>query len=175
MRAARAPDMHLTLRHHGVLAYDPIAPSDVAFVLDNARALQLAAEAGELRAVLRGRKFGLLCETDDDGDAALFRRAAVELGAHVAHIRPSLTDLSAPQEVQHTARLLGRLYDAVECQGMAPDLVHQVGADAGVPVYDGVASQKHPTAKLANLLDGDASTLDKRCFVVQAVLLSTIA
>ena len=171
--------MHPTLSHHGVLAFDPLAPRDVSFVLDNARALQLAAEAGELRALLRGRKLGLLCEADCeadcDGDAALFRRAAVELGAHVAHIRPSLTELSTAQEVQHTARMLGRLYDAVECQGMTPDLVHQVGIDAGVPVYDGVASQKHPTAKLADLLDGDASKLDKRRFVLQAVLLSTIA
>lgn len=169
--------MHPTLSHPDVLALDPIAPHDVTFVLDNARALQLAAEAGELRALLRGRKFGLLCEIDNasDGDAVLFRRAAMELGAHVAHIRPSLTELSTPQEVQHTARLLGRLYDAVECQGMAPALVHQVGVDAGVPVYDGIASQHHPTAKLALLLGGNASTLDKRRFVLQAALLSTIA
>ena len=175
--------MHPTLSHHGVLAFDPIAPRDVAFVLDNARALQLAAQAGDLRSMLRGRKFGLLCEVDIDSDsdsvrasaAALFRRAAVELGAHVAHIRPSLTDLSTPQEVQNTARMLGRLYDAVECQGMASELVHQMGVDAGVPVYDGIASQRHPTAKLGDLLGGDASKLDKRRFVLQAVLLSTVA
>ena len=169
--------MHPTLSHHGVLAFDPIAPRDVDFVLYNARALQLAAQAGDLRTLLRGRKFGLLCEVDNDSasDAALFRRAAVELGAHVAHIRPSLTDLSTPQEVQNTARLLGRLYDAVECQGMASELVHQMGVDAGVPVYDGIASQCHPTAKLDDLLGGDASKLDKRRFVLQAVLLSTVA
>ncbi len=169
--------MHPTLSHPGVLAFDPIAPHDVTFVLDNARALQLAAEAGELRALLRGRKFGLLCEIDNasDGDALLFRSAAMELGAHVAHIRPSLTELSTPQEVQHTARMLGRLYDAVECQGMAPALVHQVGVDAGVPVYDGIASPHHPTARLVELLGGDAPALDKRRFVLQAALLSTIA
>ena len=116
-----------------------------------------------------------MCEADESGDAALFRRAAVELGAHVAHIRPSLTEMSTPQDVQHTARMLGRLYDAVECQGMAPDLVHQMGIDAGVPVYDGVASPHHPTAKLDGLLGGDSSPLDKRRFVLQAVLLSTVA
>ena len=171
------PNMHPTLSHHDVLAFDPIAPRDVAFVLDNARSLQRAAAAGELQASLRGRKLGLLCEVDDedDGDAALFRRAAVELGAHVAHIRPSLTELSTRPEVQRTARMLGRLYDAIECQGMATDLVHQVGVEAGVPVYDGVASPNHPTARLVDLLDGDALKPDKRRFVLQAVLLSTIA
>ena len=171
--------MHTTLSHHGLLAFDPIAPRDVAFVLDNARALQLAARAGDLRASLRGRKFALMCEVDNDSDsasdAALFRRAAVELGAHVAHIRPSLTELSTPLEVQHTARMLGRLYDAVECQGMAADLVHQLGIDAGVPVFDAIASQRHPTAKLVSLLGGDSPPLDQRRFVLQAVLLSTVA
>ena len=175
MRVARAPNMHPLLSRHGVLAFSPLLPRDASFLLDSARALGLAAAAGELQALLRGRKFGLLCEADGDGDGELFCRAATELGAHVAHIRPSLTALSTPHEVQHTARLLGRLYDAVECQGMAADLVQQVGVDAGVPVYDGVACQQHPTAKLADLLDGDACTLDKRRFVLQAVLLSTVA
>lgn len=170
--------MHTTLSHHGVLAFDPIAPRDANLVLERARALQLAASAGDLRTSLRGRQFGLMCEVDcddDDSDAALFRRAALELGAHVAHIRPSLTELSTPEDVQHTARMLGRLYDAVECQGMAADLVHQMGTGAGVPVYNGVASRQHPTAKLVDLLSGDSSALDKRRFVLQAVLLSTVA
>ena len=168
------PNMHTPLSHHGALAFNPLLPRDVRFLLDRARALGQAAAAGELGALLRGRKLGLLCEADGDGDGDLFCRAATELGAHVAHIRPSLTALSTPHEVQHTARLLGRLYDAVECQGMAADLVQQVGVDAGVPVYDGVACPTHPTARLVDLLDGDACTLDKRRLVLQAVLLSTV-
>ena len=152
-----------------------MSPRDVTAVLASARTLQRAAGAGKVQPLLRGKNLGLLCEADDDRDAALFRRAAVELGAHVAHIRPSLSELSTPQEVQHTARLLGRLYDALECQGMAPALVQQVGNDAGVPVYDGIASQGHPTAILAALLGGDTSPADNRRFVLQAVLLNTIA
>ncbi len=167
--------MHTTLSHHGLLALNPIAPRDVAFVLDNARALQLAAQAGGAQALLRGRKFGLMCEVDSATDAALFRRAAVELGAHVARIQPSLTALSTAPEVLRTARMLGRLYDAVECQGMSADLVHQLSADAGVPVFDAVASQRHPTAQLDALLRGDSPALDRRRFVLQAVLLSTVA
>jgi ornithine carbamoyltransferase len=70
--------------------------------------------------------------------------------------------------------MLGRLYDAVECQGMDSALVGQVGRDAGVPVYDSIAALTHPTAKLAELLDGDASPEDRRCVVLQAVLLNTL-
>ena len=152
-----------------------MSPRDVTAVLASARTLQQAAGVGNTQPLLRGKNLGLLCDADDDSVAALFRRAALELGAHVAHIRPSLSESSTPQEVQHTARILGRLYDAVECQGMAPALVQQVGNDAGVPVYDGIASRDHPTAHLAELLGGDASSADNRRFVLQAVLLSTIA
>jgi len=173
--------MHPLLSHHSVLALDRIAPRDANVVLEHARALQRAAQSGGLPASLRGRKFGLMCEVDSPGegtaanDAALFRRAAVELGAHVAYVRPSLSASSTPLDIQHTARMLGRLYDAVECQGMPAGLVQQMGVDAGVPVYDGIASENHPTAQLVGQLDGDSSLLDKRRFVLQAVLLSTVA
>ncbi|HEX6362528.1 MAG TPA: ornithine carbamoyltransferase [Albitalea sp.] len=142
-------------------------------VLAQARTLKREALAGRTQALLRGRNFGLVCEVDDGEDARLFRRAASELGAHVAHVRPVLSEQSSAQEVRHTAHLLGRLYDAVECQGLAPALVRRVADDAGVPVYDGIASASHPTAQLAEMLDGD-SLADNRRFVLQAVLLSAL-
>ena len=161
--------------HHSSQAFDPMSPPDVNAVLATARSLQRAARAGTTQPLLRGKNLGLLCEADDDRDAALFRRAAVDLGAHVANIRSNPSKLTTPQEVQHTARLLGRLYDAVECQGMSPALVQQLGNDAGVPVYDGIASNTHPTAYLAGLLGDETSPADNRRFVLQAVLLSTLA
>ena len=99
----------------------------------------------------------------------------MELGAQMAQIRPSLTKLSALPDLRRTARMPGRRYDAIECSGTMPHLVHQMGVDAGVPVYDGVASPSHPTAKLMDLLDGAALKSDQRHFVLKAVRLSTIA
>ena len=171
------------LQQRSVLAFERMSAHETSVVLDSARTLQRAARYGRTPALqtpplpqtpLRGKNLGLLSEADD-GDAALFRQAATELGAHVAQIRPSLSGLSTPQEVQHTARMLGRLYDAVECQGMAAALVQQVGVAAGVPVYDGIAGQGHPTARLAALLGGDSSAVDNRRFVLQAVLLCTMS
>lgn len=152
-------------------------PDDVAALLASANGLWHAAEAGTTQPLLRGKNFGLLCEPGEDDaldNAHLFRTAATALGAHVAQIRPSLSALATPQQVQHTARLLGRLYDAVECQGMAAALVQQIGRDAGVPVYDGVATVQHPTARLAEQLALEAPLIDRRRAVVQAVLLSTV-
>lgn len=153
----------------------PLSPDDLTRVLAGARTLQDSAGAGQTCDALRGKRIGMLCETNDAPDAILFRGAAVELGAHVAHLRPSLSALSTPQEVQDTARMLGRLYDAVECQGMSPALVRQMGIDAGVPVYDGLASALHSTARLVEQLEGNAASADKRRIVLQAMLLSTIA
>ena len=156
------------------LPQEPVAPVDLAAVLAGARTLQNEAGAGPTHDALRGKKIGIFCETNDAPDAVLFRGAALELGAHVAHLRPSLSALSTPQEVHDTARMLGRLYDAVECQGMAPDLVRQIGIDAGVPVYDGLASAQHSTSRLVEQLDGDGTRADKRRVVLQAMLLATL-
>ena len=170
-----APAMVPPLKYRSLPDLEEMAPHDASALLVSARALQRAAQADTTQPLLRGKNLALLCESPEHDDAALFRSAAVELGAHVAHIRSSLSELSTPQEVQSTARVLGRLYDAVECHGMTPALVLQVSTDAGVPVYDALASPRHPTARLADLLDGDAASADKRRFVLQAVLLSTIA
>jgi ornithine carbamoyltransferase len=165
--------MPSTLKHRSLVGSVQLSPDELNGVLANARALQRAAQSGATRPLLRGKNFGMLCEAND-GDAALFRSAAVELGGHVSHIRPSLTDLSTSDEVRTTARMLGRLYDAIECHGMSPTLVQQVGECAGVPVYEGIASPNHPTAHLAELLDAQSSPSDNRRFVLQAVLLSTV-
>jgi ornithine carbamoyltransferase len=150
-----------------------MSPRDVNAVLESARSLQRAARAGATQPLLRGKNLGLLCEASD-GDAELFRRAAAELGAHVAQIRPSLSELSTPKDVLRTARILGKLYDAVECLGLAPALVQQVGDGAGVPVYDGLASPDHPSAQLARQLGGDTSDADNRRFVLQAMLVTSL-
>lgn len=124
---------------------------------------------------LRGKYLALLCDSDDSESAVAFRHAATELGARVATIRPKLTVHSRSDEVQHTARVLGRLYDAIECQGMASALVSAIAQNAGVPVYDGLACDGHPIAALAPLLAIDAPPAQLRTLLLQAVLLGSIA
>lgn len=152
-----------------------MSASGMDALLERARALKAAARRGPVDPMLRGKRLGLLYESEGLPDAALFERAARQLGAHVACIRSSLSGQSASLEVQHTARLLGRLYDAVECQGMSPALVQRIGAEAGVPVYCDLASPSHPTAVLATRMGGGGDPNEDRCLVVQAVLLTTIA
>ena len=165
--------MPFSLKRPGLRDTEHMSPLEVCALLEKARELERAG-TGSMKSPLRGKKLGLLSEADDD-DAALFRSAAAELGAHVSHVRPSLSELNTPQEIQRTAQLLGRLYDAVECQGMARGLVEQLRNDAGVPVHDGIACRHHSTVGLADPLAPGTSPQENRRFMVQALLLSTIA
>lgn len=148
--------------------------ADSAVVLAYARILQREALTGSHQTWLCGKNVGVIDQGDRSAEAALFRRAASELGAHVANVRPFPPGRVANAEVQGMGRLLGRLYDAIEWPGAAPRLLQRIRIDAGIPVYDGLATASHPTAKLANLLGTEFSIADRRRFVVQAVLLATI-
>jgi len=142
-------------------------------LLTSARLLQQAETGADTDGLLRGKNLALVCDREEDADAILFREAAAALGASVSHIRPDLAPPGgAPgTALLRTARLLGRLYDGIECQGLAPAWVHQLGHDAGVPVFDGLASAAHPTAQLVKELAGSDSLERKRRLIVQAALL----
>ena len=111
---------------------------------------------------------------DDGAEAMLLRRAATELGAKVAQVRPFPDDAPAPAEIELTARLIGRLYDAADWPRAPAAVLQQVRSAAGIPIYDGLTAAIHPTARLAGLLGVETPIADRRRFVVQAVLLATI-
>ena len=145
-------------------------------LLTRARQLQRAEAAASTSALLRGKHLGLICEEASGDDARLFCSAAGALGASVARIRPSMSELGSASgsALLHTARVLGRLYDAIECQGLAPALVQRLGRGAGVPVFDGLASPSHPSAALAALLDASDPVEKRRLLIVQATLLFSL-
>lgn len=151
-----------------------LASADHALLLAQARTLQRDAEAAHVRPLLRGKNVGLLCADASVARALLFVQAASELGAHVAHIGMSLSERSSALEVAHTARLLGRLYDAVECHGLPGALVQRMADAAGITVYDALGSSEPLLCWLASQL-GDATELPRnRCFALQALLLHAV-
>jgi ornithine carbamoyltransferase len=160
------------LKHRALTGFDDLSSREFDIVLAGARTLQRARRAGTATSCLRGKNIALVVESADGVDARRFCRAARELGANVAHIRPSLSRLGNPQEVRHTAEILGRLYDAIACEGMSHDDVRRIRRDAGVPVYENAASDAHPTAGLADRLGGEDDPEDCRHYVLQAVLLT---
>jgi ornithine carbamoyltransferase len=129
---------------------------------------------GLARGTLRGKNLALVCESDDSGAALLFQQAASELGARVAHVRPNMDGESTDEEICYTARLLGRLYDAIECQGLTAQLVDRIRSCAGVPVYEGLALDSHPSARLVDRLEPSAPWAERRRRLIQAVLLDAV-
>lgn len=156
-------------------ATSQLPPSVMARLLRHARQLQHAAQAGPVSRLLQGKRIGLLCDAAPDEAQLLFRSAAEELGADVAVLRPHLAPTSTAREVLGIARLLGSLYDAVECHTLDPALAQHVGQLAGIPVFDAVAAQGQVADRLAEILGSTASLADCRRFLCQAMLLDALA
>jgi ornithine carbamoyltransferase len=139
-------------------------------LLARARLLQQAQLSPEgLPRLLQGRRLGLLCAGPAEAaapQAELFQRAAEALGAQVVRLQPAL-DL---EHVEDIGRMLGRLYDAVECQGLAPAMVLALARAAGVPVFDALAGPHSAGARLVSLLAGPGAAEDKRRWLLQAAL-----
>ena len=115
-----------------------------------------------------------MCPTGDSECAQLFCRAAIGLGARVSYIQADLDRSSSAAQIEATARVLSRLYDAVECQGMDLAVVRRLGNAAAIPVFPGLACQEQPFLALAEELQGEASLDEKKVSLVQALLLSSI-
>lgn len=132
---------------------DALSQEDLRALMDTARRLRGAASGGGAEP-LRGKNVALLCA--DPRDAVRVQCAASALGAHVAHLRPRQSQLDEAKGLEDTARLLGRLYDALDCPGMPPALLERVESAAGVPTFNGIGSDEHPTRLIADLLSMQA-------------------
>lgn len=148
-----------------------LGPADQATLLARARTLQRNADAARVQPLLRGKNFGLLCPDSSAARARLFVQAASELGAHVAHIAMSLGERSSAHEVAHTARMLGRLYDAVECHGLPAALVRRMADESGIAVYDAYGANDPLLSGLALQLGSPSELSRNRRFALQALLL----
>lgn len=114
--------------------------TELAALLDTAKALQSAGMASHGRSLLRNKNIGLLSEHPDGAAATRFIDAAQELGAQVSLIRPQHAGLFCPSTTLATTRMLGRLYDAIECQDLPPELLRQLQLQCGTPVLDSQSS-----------------------------------
>ncbi len=159
-----------------LLAPYPWSPADIsaadgqALVAGAERLRLAAAGAGGLRKVLLGKRLALLSDDHDSPSARAFEQAATALGGHVARVRAS-----GPGEhhVQELATLLGQLYDAIECQGLAAPDLRELGRNAGVPVFDCVAGTGHPLYRLAASMNGD--TAANHGHLLQALLSTALS
>ena len=101
---------------------------------------------------LTGKEIALIFEKTSTRTRSAFEVAAYDQGAHVTYLDPSGSQLGHKESIADTARVLGRMYDAIEFRGSAHSDVEELAANAGVPVYNGLTDEWHPTQMLADFL-----------------------
>jgi len=134
----------LSLVHH--------SERDLRFLLDLARDLKRAKYAGVERQRLRGKNIALIFEKTSTRTRCAFEVAAYDEGAHVTYIDPTSSQIGHKESMKDTARVLGRMYDAIEYRGSTQDNVETLAEHAGVPVFNGLTDEFHPTQMLADVL-----------------------
>lgn len=125
---------------------------EVRFLLDLSRDLKRAKYAGTERQHLKGKNICLIFEKSSTRTMCAFEVASMDQGAGVTYLGPSGSQIGHKESMKDTARVLGRMYDAIEYRGFAQDIVEELSKFAGVPVFNGLTDEFHPTQMLADLL-----------------------
>jgi ornithine carbamoyltransferase len=144
--------MAYNLANRSFLKEIDFEPAELRFLLKLAEALKLAKYAGTETQRLTGREIALIFEKTSTRTRSAFEVAAFDQGAHVTYLDPTGSQLGHKESIADTASVLGRMYDAIEFRGSAQADVEELAAHAGVPVYNGLTAEWHPTQMLADFL-----------------------
>ena len=127
-------------------------PQELLYLIELSAQLKGAAKAGNETQYLRGKKIALIFEKTSTRTRCAFEVAAYDQGAHVTYLGPDSSQIGRKESIKDTARVLGRMYDAIEYRGFGQDVVEELAKYAGVPVYNGLSDEFHPTQMLADML-----------------------
>lgn len=144
--------MSYNLRNRHFLTLREFTPQEIGFLLKLSADLKTAKYAGTEVPRLTGKEIALIFEKDSTRTRVGFEVAAHDQGAHVTYLGPSGSHLGKKETVKDTARVLGRVYDAIEYRGFGHPIVETLAQYAGVPVYNGLTDEFHPTQILADFL-----------------------
>src|SRR6202046_252316 len=144
--------MAFNLKNRSFLKEIDFQPRDLGYLLKLSEALKLAKYAGTEVKQLEGKEIALIFEKTSTRTRSAFEVGSYDQGAHVTYLDPSGSQLGHKESIADTAAVLGRMYDAIEFRGNAQADVEELAAHAGVPVYNGLTDEWHPTQMLADFL-----------------------
>jgi len=145
--------MAFNLRNRHFLKMLDFTPREIRYMLDLARDLKRAKYNGTEQQRLKGKNVALIFEKTSTRTRCAFEVACYDQGAHVTYLGPSGSQIGHKESMKDTARVLGRMFDAIEYRGYSQDMVeNELAAYAGVPVYNGLTDEFHPTQMLADVL-----------------------
>ena len=144
--------MAFNLKDRDLLTLRDFTPQEIGFLLKLSADLKAAKYAGTEQPRLQGKNIALIFEKDSTRTRISFEVAALDQGARVTYLGPNGTHIGHKESVKDTARVLGRVYDAIEYRGFGQEIVNELAQYAGVPVYNGLTDDFHPTQILADFL-----------------------
>lgn len=145
--------MAFNLRNRNFLKMLDFTPREIHYMLDLARDLKRAKYAKTEQQHLKGKNIALIFEKSSTRTRCAFEVACYDQGANVTYLGPSGSQIGHKESMKDTARVLGRMYDGIEYRGFSQDMVeNELAAYAGVPVFNGLTDEFHPTQMLADVL-----------------------
>ena len=127
-------------------------PEEILYLVDLAAELKAKKKSGEAMDVLRGKNVALIFEKTSTRTRCSFEVAAHDLGMGTTYLDPSSSQIGKKESIADTARVLGRMFDGIEYRGYGQELVEELAKHAGVPVWNGLTNEFHPTQMLADIL-----------------------
>ena len=140
------------LRNRSFLKELDFSRDELLHLLELSEALKVAKYAGDEAPQLAGKEIALIFEKTSTRTRCAFEVAAFDQGAHVTYLDPSGSQLGHKESIADTAAVLGRMFDAIEYRGSAQENIEELDRHAGVPVYNGLTDEWHPTQMLADFL-----------------------
>jgi ornithine carbamoyltransferase len=144
--------MAFNLRNRHLLKLLDFAPQEIQFLLELSADLKKAKYAGTEQPRLQGKNIALIFEKASTRTRCAFEIAAYDQGARVTYLGPTGSQLGTKETMADTARVLGRMYEGIEYRGFGQERVEELAKYAGVPVWNGLTNEFHPTQVLADLL-----------------------
>src|SRR5467141_903996 len=144
--------MSIDLHNRDWLKISDFTAEEVLYVLDLAAQLKAAKYQGSEGHALQGKNIALIFEKTSTRTRCAFEVAAYDQGAHVTYLGPDSSQIGHKESIADTARVLGRMFDAIEYRGFGQEVVEELAEFAGVPVYNGLSDEFHPTQMLADML-----------------------
>ena len=144
--------MEQSLKNRSFLKLLDFTPEQIRHLLELARSLKADKKAGREQQHLKGKNIALIFEKTSTRTRCAFEVAAHDQGAHVTYLGPSGSQIGIKETMKDTARVLGRMYDGIEYRGFAQTTVEELAEFSGVPVWNGLTNEFHPTQILADLL-----------------------
>jgi ornithine carbamoyltransferase len=144
--------MSINLHNRHFLKLLDFTPEEISYLLDLAAELKQAKKNGSEKQYLLGKNIALIFEKASTRTRCAFEVAAYDQGAHVTYLGPTGSQIGQKESMKDTARVLGGMFDGIEYRGYGQDIVEELARHAGVPVWNGLTNEFHPTQILADFL-----------------------